>query len=220
MGMTDSFSLNKSEPPWLTVASSQIGIREFKDGKSNPEVEKYFAATDIDKAYHDDATPWCSAAICWCVEQAGFVSPHSAMARSWQRWGVELRQPRRGCVAVFWRGEPSSKFGHVGLYMGENKTHIFVLGGNQNDGFCLALYSRDRLISYRWPKEIKKSKTVAYTGASVASVVAFVLGFDVAEVKQFVEQAGALSGFALVAFVLSNVGVIYERVKKITRSGV
>ena len=54
------------------------------------------------------------------------------MARSWEKFGDAVDQPRLGDIVVFWRVSRSSGKGHVGFYMQQNAGTITILGGNQN----------------------------------------------------------------------------------------
>ena len=70
-------------------------------------------------------------------------------ASAWGDWGRELLGPRPGCVLVFTR----KGGGHVGLYVGEDRTHFHVLGGNQGNAVNVMRLEKSRLAKggMRWP---------------------------------------------------------------------
>ena len=150
--------------PWLDVARGELGVKEVRGDEHNPHILEYLASTSIGKwGASRDETPWCSAFVNWCMQggsgprilpilQGFHEGTGSAMARSWLGWGIELEEPRPGCVVVLKRGKPPQ--GHVGLYVGEDphsSAHISVLGGNQSDSVCIKQYPKNDVLSYRWP---------------------------------------------------------------------
>lgn len=145
---------DENAPEWYIHACAELGVHEhLPNGAANPRVHQYFQATRYQAGTADDA--WCSSFVNWCMNRAGIAPTHGANAKSWLKWGTELRTPRLGCVAVFWRGAPQSAQGHVAFYVGETPSTISVLGGNQNNQVCVAPYPRMRLLSYRWPSGVK-----------------------------------------------------------------
>ena len=101
-----------------------------------------------------DETPWCAAFLGACLERAGQRSTRSLMARSYSHWGVRLKQPRLGAIIVLSRGA-DPVFGHVGFWVGETESKLFLLGGNQTDSVSVASFDKRRLIDVRWPTEIE-----------------------------------------------------------------
>lgn len=122
----------KEVTPWLNIARKELGIKEIPGKDNNPRVVEFLNATsNISAALRaKDETPWCSAFVNWCMQQAGFDGTKNALARSWQDWGEHIDVPYIGCIVVFQREQ---NFGHVGFYIGETETHIKVLGGNQQN---------------------------------------------------------------------------------------
>ncbi len=144
-----------SDNPWYGIAIGEIGEKE-KRGPSlnNPRIVEYLSSTRLGKkAASRDETPWCSAFVNWCMEQADIEGTNSARARSWLGWGVELEEPRKGCVVVFRRGKPWQ--GHVAFCTGIRllglAAMVECLGGNQNDSVCIKNYKESDVLSYRWP---------------------------------------------------------------------
>lgn len=138
---------------WLVRGKKELGTLEAPGVlKNNPRILEYQEATVQRET--GDHIPWCSAYICWLMEQEGIVSPRDARARSWLNWGQEMNEPRMGCVVVFWRGRFDDGFkGHVGLWVGEDKTRIRLHGGNQSNRVSEVWYPKSRVLSYRWPSK-------------------------------------------------------------------
>lgn len=136
---------NSNDTPWMDIAKKEIGVKEIRGGE-NKRIIEYHSSTTL-KATEDEV-PWCSAFVTWCLEQAKIKSTKSAWARSYLKFGKELREPKYGCIVVFSRGENS---GHVGFFISETKDMIQVLGGNQGDAVCIKDYPKSKLLGYRWP---------------------------------------------------------------------
>ena len=137
-------------PIWYKKAQTQIGTLEADGSKDNPKIIEYHAETSL-KATHD-SVPWCASFVSWCLETTGVKSTRSARARSYLDWGIRLDTPIPGCVVVLSRG---TAHGHVGFFTGvQNPTGIEILGGNQHDQVCVAVFLKSRVIAYRWPHEV------------------------------------------------------------------
>jgi uncharacterized protein (TIGR02594 family) len=142
---------------WMVIAEGELGVSEVPGSGNNPRVLEYLqATTNLGRsATSRDETPWCSAFVNWCLEQAGYERTRNALARSWLSWGQAIPTPRRGCIVIFQR---EKKFGHVGFYLEENETQIKVLGGNQQNletkifEVSEKYYPRSELLGYRIPK--------------------------------------------------------------------
>lgn len=136
----------------LQMAASQIGVVEWSPG-SNPQVEKYLdhgaSASDTDSGLRDE-TPWCAGFVAFCLEKVGMGSTNSLMARSYERWGVSVKSaPLPGDIVTFYRNGISSGQGHVGFFVDETPTHVYVLGGNQSNEVNVTLYSKSRMTDIR-----------------------------------------------------------------------
>ncbi|MBB3697633.1 TIGR02594 family protein [Flammeovirga yaeyamensis] len=133
--------------PWTELAIREMGTREYYGNADNPRIVQYLMSTE-NINYHarsNDETAWCSAFVNWCMETCGFEGTNTAWARHWLNWGEPISHPVRGCVTVFKRGSG----GHVGFFIKETETSIFVLGGNQDDEVNIKEYNKDRLLGYR-----------------------------------------------------------------------
>lgn len=133
-------------PEWFKIAEKEIGVKEVANG-DHPRIIEYHMTTSLKAT--NDSIPWCSSFVSFCLERAGVVSTRSAWARSYLNWGVALDNPRMGCIVVFKRGIDS---GHVAFFVSEDQDSVLVLGGNQSNSVCIAEYSKDSLLGYRWPK--------------------------------------------------------------------
>jgi uncharacterized protein (TIGR02594 family) len=150
---------NTNRPEWLVNYLRYRGIHEMHGNSSNPIILELLDRADGSddgknlQNIHDDETPYCSSALCGNFEELGFTSPRSAMARSWEHWGVHLIGPALGCVVVFWRGSRSGSNGHVGLVAGRDQHgNLVVFGANQGDQFKYSNFDTERVLSYRWPE--------------------------------------------------------------------
>src|SRR5262249_2211434 len=134
------------EFPWMPIALQEIGVKEYAGAADNPRIVEYLSSTNLGPSdQSNDETPWCSAFANWCVEKAGYEGTDSAWAKSWLTWGKNLTTPRRGCIAVFTRGDG----GHVGFYISQTSSVIKVLGGNQSDEVNISGRPASKLLGYR-----------------------------------------------------------------------
>jgi uncharacterized protein (TIGR02594 family) len=138
-------------PLWLKIALQEKNknVAESQGPDNNPRIIEYLRTIGLPEPI-SDKTPWCTAFVTWCIKQSGIKAPpNSGLARSWLNWGEALDKPRLGAIAVF------STFGlggHVGFYVAENPTQVYVLGGDQVHMVNISAYSKDRLLGYRWPQ--------------------------------------------------------------------
>lgn len=149
--MTDDTGISwLDEAPWMQVALRELGTREAPGAADNPQVVGYFDA--VRGNFKHDAVAWCAAFVCWVLEEAGYRSTLSARARSYTEYGYPTA-PRLGAIVVLKR-PPKPWSGHVGFYMGRNRSSWMLLGGNQNNAVSVAAYPNWRVIGCRWPREI------------------------------------------------------------------
>ncbi len=131
-------------------ALSQVGTREIKGARHNPDVVNYFAEAGAPWV-HDDETAWCAAFVGAMLKRGGVEGTGALNARSYLDWGVPVRlgEARPGDVIVLWRGSQSSWQGHVGFYVRQEGDNIVILGGNQGNAVTEARYPVDRLLGVR-----------------------------------------------------------------------
>lgn len=136
-----------AEPLWLTIARRYDGVAETPGKDTTPVIRRWLI--ELGAWWSDDSVPWCGTFLGAVMREAGAPIPkHYYRARAWLDWGTALTQPALGCVVVFERRGG----GHVGLVVGRNELdYLLVLGGNQSDKVCIASFSPDRVLGYRWP---------------------------------------------------------------------
>ena len=136
-----------SNPPWLTWAFTQMGVRETKGAQHTAMILEWWRAIKRG-GIKDDETPWCAAFVGAAFEQGGIQSSRFESARSYEAWGDPLEGPAHGCVVVFRRDGG----GHVGFVVGQDhEGRLLVLGGNQQDEVNVRAFDRARATAYRWP---------------------------------------------------------------------
>lgn len=134
----------------IQTAAAEIGVKEIAGEDHNERILQY--ARDIGHTWiEDDETPWCSIFMNWVAMEVGAKRSRRGNARSWLNVGTSVSDPEPGDVVVFWRGSPDSHKGHVGIYMGfsEDRSRIYVLGGNQRDQVGITAYASERLLGFR-----------------------------------------------------------------------
>jgi uncharacterized protein (TIGR02594 family) len=135
-------------PPWYVLAQAEIGVKEAPGFANNPIVKQYYI--DAGGGKQPDSVPWCAAFVGAMLRRSGHSGSGFLAARSYLTWGVELKEPRIGCVVVFARGR--SWQGHVAFFNRRNENGtIRVLGGNQDDMVKYASYNTSKVLGYRWP---------------------------------------------------------------------
>lgn len=175
------------DPPWLEALARHTGEREIKGSGDNPVIMSMFAAVGHGEIEHDE-TAWCAAAAGWSLIEAGYPVPPRAVnltARSYETYGRPLREFRRGCICVFYRGKAreTSWQRHVAFGLEIKGNRIRVLGGNQSDSVSEAWFPIADLVTMRWPvaatvrdlrqagsTEIKQADTLERAAGGVAAV--------------------------------------------------
>lgn len=144
----------KSDLPWMRYAYGALGLHERTD---NAELRK-FLRSDGPTLGDPAQFPWCGDFVETCInlglpdeEFDGALADNPYLARNWDLFGRGLKEGCPGAVCRFWRGNPSSLYGHVFFYVGEDDTRIYGIGGNHSNEVNVAAISKDRLVSYRWP---------------------------------------------------------------------
>lgn len=140
------------EPAWLTLARGELGTHEGVGKANNPKVVAYFKDAGFG-GVKDDATAWCAAFVGAQLERSGHKPSGSLAARSYETWGVGVKEPVLGAVCTKRRGN-SAWQGHVFFIVGADKTHVYGLGGNQSDAVTIASFKRSEVTSFRWPADV------------------------------------------------------------------
>jgi len=150
----------------LIAASEEIGVKEISGPASNPRIEEYFdAASSSGSSPFKDDIPWCAAAVAFVLKKCGMQHTSSLMALSYKVWGKSVLKSgwAPGDIVVFERGAIGSGSGHVTFLLKINEDGSLVcLGGNQNDEFCISVYSPSRLVDIR-----RSTKEIEYTSAEL-----------------------------------------------------
>lgn len=134
----------------IQVATKELGISEITGPNHNDRILQY--SDDIGISWiNDDETPWCSVFMNWVAMKSGVKRSRSAAARSWLNVGFSVDNPEPGDIVVYWRGNPNSHQGHVGIFFGysSDKTRIYTLGGNQNNSVSISAYPAERVLDFR-----------------------------------------------------------------------
>lgn len=129
----------------LRWAFGEYGVSETNNPKRVIEYSQEIGHTEV----HDTATAWCSIFANWVCMKAGLPRSNALNARSWLTVGTQTVTPMLGDIAVFWRDSIESGLGHVGFYIAQDATHIFVLGGNEGNAVSLQPYLKSHLLEFR-----------------------------------------------------------------------
>jgi len=127
---------------------SHYGLKEIFGSTHNPEILNMFKEIGYDWV-KDDETAWCSAALNYFCLKTKYERSGKLDARSWLDMPLKVIKPELGDVVIFWRNNPTSWQGHVGLYINSDAHDIYCLGGNQNNMINIAPYSWDKLLGFR-----------------------------------------------------------------------
>jgi uncharacterized protein (TIGR02594 family) len=131
----------ETAPRILVQAVKLIGTKEIVGKAHNPIILDWAKQLGI-KAYTNDEIPWCGLFIAYCAHKAGVQVVDSPLwALNWAKYGTKESTPMLGDVLTFKRDGG----GHVGLYVGEDRTHYHVLGGNQNNQVNVMRIAKSRL---------------------------------------------------------------------------
>lgn len=134
----------------LEIAAKELGIKEISGPDDNAQIINYAQESGF-KNIEDDETPWCSIFLNWCCMKAGLQRTHKANARSWLSVGFPVDDPKPGDVVVYWRDNPNSWKGHVGIFLGYSKDRatVFTLGGNQKNCVSIQGYDASAILGFR-----------------------------------------------------------------------
>lgn len=134
---------------WLDIANANLGLKEAPGKANNPKVVAFYAGAGHPEV-KDDAVAWCAAFVGACLKAAGYPNTGSLAARSYLKYGQSIDKPRKGCIVVLKRGN-STWEGHVGFFIKQSATHVYLLGGNQGDAVSIAPFPKSKVLGYRWP---------------------------------------------------------------------
>ncbi|KAA9333422.1 TIGR02594 family protein [Hymenobacter busanensis] len=162
-------------PVILREALAHFALHEIAGPSSHPTIMAWAKEVGASSYYHNDDTPWCALFMAHCAKVAGFALPPDPLAaKSWSVFG----QPAPKGVAMLGDIVVKNRAGgggHVGLYVGETKTHYAVLGGNQANQVCIAWFPKSVFTHIRrckWkvsqPANVRRIVLNAPTAAGVS----------------------------------------------------
>ncbi len=142
---------------FLKIAFNELGTEEFSGENHNPEILKYAKETKI-AGITTDEIPWCSTFVNWVAWKSGLQISGKANARSWLNVGTKVTVPEPGDVVVFWRENPQSWKGHVGIFLGFSldKKRVYCLGGNQGNRVSVTAYRIETVLSFQRLAQLKQ----------------------------------------------------------------
>lgn len=138
--------LEEEKAPRMIVAALKLhGVQERAGPEDNPIILEWAKELRI-KGYTADSIPWCGLFMAIVAKRANKSIPAQPLwARDWLNWGKKSPIPQLGDALIFRR----SAGGHVGIYIGEDKTCFHVLGGNQGDAVSIKRLDKARLLGAR-----------------------------------------------------------------------
>jgi len=146
------YDLKTDAPLMIQVGLKLMGILEAPGAVNNPTIMGWAREIGgkVADTYKADSIAWCGlaqAVVCKRANKELVKDPLWAL--NWNTFGVRVEkgQEMLGDILVFIRNGG----GHVGLYVGEDATAFHVMGGNQNDSYCITRIAKSRLYGCRRP---------------------------------------------------------------------
>ncbi len=124
------------------------GLQEVVGPEHNQQILEFFHEIGFDWVTADE-TAWCSAIMNYLAMKTGYERSEALDARSWLKVGDPTDTPTVGDIVVLWRVSPTSWQGHVGMFIRIDGDYIWILGGNQKNGFNISKYKKSRVLGYR-----------------------------------------------------------------------
>lgn len=159
-------------PKTIQVALKYLGTQEIVGKGSNKTILTWRDMLNqsgvVITGYSDDDIPWCGLFAAIVTLEAGKeVVKNPLWARNWQNFGVQSQKASLGDILVFVRDGG----GHVGFYIGEDKTAYHVLGGNQSNKVCFTRILKSRCVAVRSPiYNIRPPSAKPYILAAAGSI--------------------------------------------------
>lgn len=145
--------MSVDEPIWVERARADLLVdtREVPGVGMNPFIAGLYRELGLTPA-QDDQYPWCAVYMSALMHRCGIKPPARVRAaRSFLAWG-EPTEPHVGAVVVLRRGDPTDHVhGHVGLFVKEDATRVWLLGGNQHNCVSIHDFDKTRVIGVRRP---------------------------------------------------------------------
>jgi len=138
-------------PKMLVEALRHYGVLEIKGKGSNIDITKWAKEVGVSGWYTDDDIPWCGLFVGVVVKRCNypFTAAKLLGAKLWLEYGkvIPKEQAKLWDILIFSR----EGGGHVGFYVGENKTAFLVYGGNQSNAVGFAWILKSRCVGVRRP---------------------------------------------------------------------
>lgn len=142
--------LNDEVAPKMIVEGLKLyGTKEIVGKQHNPIIMGWAEEVGLKRTYVADEIPWCGlvhAVICQRSDKPIVNGPLWAL--NWAKWQDEVDEPMLGDTCTFKR--PGG--GHVGQYVGEDKTTYHILGGNQGNAYNITRIEKIRLYKATRPR--------------------------------------------------------------------
>lgn len=134
---------SKPELDWMKEAKRHIGMHEIKHNFVLKDWIK-----ELNVTWLGTNPAWCGIYIAHCFNFVGMKYPKEFYrALEWKNAGTKLNKPCYGCLAIKYR----KGGGHVAFVVGKlNDGRLVVLGGNQSDSVCYAIYKESDFDEFRW----------------------------------------------------------------------
>lgn len=132
----------------LKIALSEYGNTAIKGPKSNSEILKYYKQIGFSWVSDDDLA-WCAGFLGYCLKNAKMAFLKTLHARDYLNYGEKAIVPKLGDIVILWRVKKESIFGHVGFYIKETQTGIYILGGNQANSVSIQQYPKSQVLDIR-----------------------------------------------------------------------
>lgn len=137
----------------LHKALAHYGLTEVPGKNHNPKILEFFRVIGHSWVKNDELA-WCAAFINYCLKTTGHAHTGKLNARSFLGLQNAILFPELGDIVILWRGSKMGPYGHVGLYINEDNTHFYLLGGNQSNQVNISRYPKNRLLGIRRPQKI------------------------------------------------------------------
>jgi uncharacterized protein (TIGR02594 family) len=143
-----------NKPAWLEIAEQNIGQSEVPGTGSNNWIKNLWFGLKggwLWKQYGEDDSllAWCGAFLAFCLTGAGIAIPKAwYRASSYLDWGVPVRRPLLGCVAIKKRKGGNHVFFPVGI--SKDGLVVVGIGGNQSDRVRYSRFDMEGL-EFRYP---------------------------------------------------------------------
>ncbi|WP_111599638.1 TIGR02594 family protein [Chitinophaga skermanii] len=132
----------------LLEAIKLYGVAEMPGESSNGLIMSWADEIGVRKSYINDSIPWCGLFMAIVAKRAGkTIVENPLWALNWKNFGTPVKTAMLGDVLIF----PRNGGNHVGIYVAENKTHYYVLGGNQGNKVCIMPFEKKNCKAIRRP---------------------------------------------------------------------